>query len=57
MKFADFICREAILAQLQASDKEGAIREMVEALSKAGQVEAEESEGIVKAILKARGVG
>jgi PTS system fructose-specific IIA component/PTS system nitrogen regulatory IIA component len=57
MKFADFICREAILAQLQASDKEGAIREMVEALSKAGQVEAEESEGIVKAILKREELG
>ena len=57
MKFADFICREAILAQLAAIDKEGAIREMVQALCKAGQVEADESESIVKAILKREELG
>ncbi len=57
MKFADFICREAILAQLQAADKEGAIREMVQALCKAGKVEAEEFESIVKAILKREELG
>ena len=57
MKFADFICRKAILAQLAAGDKEGAIREMVQALSGAKQVEAEESESIVKAILKREELG
>ena len=57
MKFADFICREAILAQLTAFDKEGAIREMVQALSGAKQVEADESESIVKAILKREELG
>jgi PTS system fructose-specific IIA component/PTS system nitrogen regulatory IIA component len=57
MKFADFVCHEAILAQLEATDKEGAIREMVQALCKAGRVEAEESEGIVKAILKREELG
>ncbi|MCE5303853.1 MAG: PTS sugar transporter subunit IIA [Planctomycetaceae bacterium] len=57
MKFADFICRDAILAQLTAHDKEGAIREMVGALCKAGQVEADESESIIKAILKREELG
>jgi mannitol/fructose-specific phosphotransferase system IIA component (Ntr-type) len=57
MKFADFICREAILAQLHAMDKEGAIREMVQALCKAGKVEAGEFESIVKAILKREELG
>jgi mannitol/fructose-specific phosphotransferase system IIA component (Ntr-type) len=57
MKFADFICHGAILAQLTASDKEGAIREMVQALSSARQVEADESESIVKAILKREELG
>ena len=57
MKFADFICRDAILAQLTATDKEGAIREMVQALCSAGQVETEESESIVKAILKREELG
>jgi mannitol/fructose-specific phosphotransferase system IIA component (Ntr-type) len=57
MKFADFICRDAILAKLNAMDKEGAIREMVQALCKAGKVEKEEYESIVKAILKREELG
>jgi mannitol/fructose-specific phosphotransferase system IIA component (Ntr-type) len=57
MKFADFICRDAILAKLNALDKEGAIREMVQALCKAGKVEKEEYESIVKAILKREELG
>ena len=57
MKFADFICGDAILAQLTATNKEGAIREMVLALSKAGKVEAAEAESIVKAILKREELG
>lgn len=57
MKFADFICYDAILAQLTATDKEGVIREMVHALSSAGQVDSEESESIVKAILKREELG
>jgi PTS system fructose-specific IIA component/PTS system nitrogen regulatory IIA component len=57
MKFADFVCREAILAELAAVDKEGAIREMVQALCKAGKVEPSEFESIVKAILKREDLG
>ncbi len=57
MKFADFICRDAIRADLQAVDKEGAIREMVKALADAGKVDANEFESIVKAILKREELG
>ena len=57
MKFADFICPEAILADLAAVDKEGAIREMVKSLQDAGKIEAGESESIVKAILKREELG
>jgi fructose-specific phosphotransferase system IIA component len=57
MKFADFICREAILAKLEAVDKESAIREMVQSLCKAGKVEEKEYESIVKAILKREELG
>jgi mannitol/fructose-specific phosphotransferase system IIA component (Ntr-type) len=57
MKFADFICGDAILAKLAAVDKEGAIREMVQALRRAGEVKAEECESIVKAILKREELG
>jgi mannitol/fructose-specific phosphotransferase system IIA component (Ntr-type) len=57
MKFADFICREAVIAQLSAQDKEGAIREMVQALCRAGKVDQQQFESIVKAILKREELG
>jgi mannitol/fructose-specific phosphotransferase system IIA component (Ntr-type) len=57
MKFADFVSGEAILAQLAATDKEGAIREMVGGLCRAGRVQAAESESIVRAILKREELG
>lgn len=57
MKFADFVSREAIRAQLTATDKEGAIREMVQALLDAATIEADEFESIVKAILKREELG
>lgn len=57
MKFVDFICREAILADLTAQDKSGAIREMVQAMLKAGKIKAGEFESIVDAILKREDLG
>lgn len=57
MKFADFICSEAIRADLAAVDKEGAIREIVQALQGVGRIEAKEQENIVKAILKREELG
>ena len=57
MKFVDFIVPEAIQAELAASDKEGVIREMVQALMDAGQIEKDEFESIVKAILKREELG
>ena len=57
MKFADFICRESICADLVEEGKEAVIREMVQALLNAGQVDADEQESIVKAILKREELG
>jgi len=57
MKFSDFICRDAILANMAAVDKEGAIREMVQSLVDAKRVNAAEFESIVKAILKREELG
>ncbi|MGA2621139.1 MAG: PTS sugar transporter subunit IIA [Thermoguttaceae bacterium] len=57
MKFSDFICREAIRADLAAVDKEGAVREMVQSLVEARRVESGEFESIVKAILKREELG
>jgi mannitol/fructose-specific phosphotransferase system IIA component (Ntr-type) len=57
MKFADFLSRKAIRAQLTAGDKEAAIREMVQALAEAGDVGKDQTDGIVKAIMKREALG
>ena len=57
MKFADFVSAEAVCAELKAVDKEGAIREMAQALLDAERIEADEFESIVKAILKREELG
>jgi PTS system fructose-specific IIA component/PTS system nitrogen regulatory IIA component len=57
MKFADFVSPEAIRAQLVAVDKEGAVREMIQALLDAGKIKADEFESIVKAVLKREELG
>jgi PTS system fructose-specific IIA component/PTS system nitrogen regulatory IIA component len=57
MKFADFVSRDAIRANLEAEDKEGAIQEMVQALLDAGKIDSNEQASIVKAILKREELG
>jgi PTS system fructose-specific IIA component/PTS system nitrogen regulatory IIA component len=57
MKFADFISREAVRAELTADDKEGVIREMVQALVDAGKIHPEDFESIVQAVLKREDLG
>ncbi len=57
MNFADFVVPNAIRAELTADDKEGVIREMVQALMDAGQVVEDEFESIVQAILKREELG
>ncbi len=57
MKFADFVSREAVRADLTADDKESVIREMTQALLDAGKIPPAEYEGIIKAILKREELG
>ena len=57
MKFADFVCQEAIRAELAADDKESVIRELVAALVEAGKVSETDKEDIVKAIIKREELG
>ena len=57
MKFADFVSREAIRADITADDKEGVIRQMVQALLDASKVAESEYESIVKAIMKREELG
>ena len=57
MKFADFVCVDAIKADLAAEDKEGVIRELAGALVAASEIAEEDLEGIVAAIMKREELG
>ena len=57
MKFADFMCTEAIRADLKAEDKEGVIREMTHALLDAGQILEDDYKSIVKTLLRREELG
>lgn len=52
MRMSEFIIKEAISANLAGDRKEAVIREMVENLRAAGYFKGNESEDVVKAILK-----
>jgi PTS system fructose-specific IIA component/PTS system nitrogen regulatory IIA component len=57
MKFADFVSRGAVRANLAAADKESVIRELTLALKEASAIDEDEYESIVKAILKREELG
>ena len=52
MKFEDFVCFEATIPELQSTDRDGAIAELVAALVKAGRLPAELAEETTKAVIK-----
>ncbi len=52
MKFADFICFEAITPELKAKDRDDVIVELVSALDKAGKLGKGNRKEITKAIIK-----
>lgn len=52
MKFADFICFEAIIPELKARDRDGVIAELVSALYKVGWLGKGSCEEIIKAVIK-----
>jgi len=52
MKFADFICFEAIIPALKARYRDGVIAELVSTLDKAGQLGKGNREEIIKAVIK-----
>jgi PTS system fructose-specific IIA component/PTS system nitrogen regulatory IIA component len=57
MKFADFICREAIKTNLEADSKPEVIRKIAASLMEAGRIAEEQFDGIVEAILKREELG
>ncbi|QEG41422.1 PTS sugar transporter subunit IIA [Roseimaritima ulvae] len=57
MKFSDFISTKAIRADLASESKEAVIRELVQSLLDAGDINAEEQEDIIAAIMKREELG
>lgn len=51
MRLCDLVQPEAIVAELASSDRNGAIRELVEVLARSGAIEADSVESTVKSIL------
>ena len=52
MKLREFIVADAIVANLQATDRDGAIRELVTSLSKAGTLPESAVDEVVTALIK-----
>ena len=52
MKLREFIVTEAITPELKSSDRDGAIRELVEALATAGTLPADAVEEVIAALVK-----
>ena len=52
MKFADFVCFEAIIPELKTRDRDGVIAELVSALDKANRLGKGNCEEIIKAMIK-----
>ena len=57
MKIMDFLNPEAINANLQATDKKGAIKELVELLIKTGEVKSQDKDKVVKVLLEREALG
>ncbi len=52
MKFADFVCFEVIIPELQARDRDSAIGELVLAIDKAGRLGKGQCEEVTRAVIE-----
>ncbi|MEZ6135471.1 MAG: PTS sugar transporter subunit IIA [Pirellulaceae bacterium] len=57
MKFSDFVSTKSICAELNSTDKESVISELVDSLLSAGDISAADRDDIVKAIMKREELG
>lgn len=52
MKLRDFVCCEATITELQASDRDGVIEELVWSLDKAGRLRKDKCKDIIREVIK-----
>lgn len=52
MKLRDFVCIEATITELQASDRDGVIKELVTSLDKAGRIGKGKRQDIIREVIK-----
>ncbi len=52
MKFAEFVCFDALIPRLKSHDRDGAITELVEALDAAGQLGKDNCKKVVRAVIR-----
>lgn len=57
MKFSDFVSTKAITAELNSTDKPAVISELVDCLVKAGNINENDRDEIIKAIMKREDLG
>jgi len=57
MKITDFLSKKAIVMDIQSSKKEDVIKELVEALSEAGEIEKRSRNKIIEALLSRESLG
>jgi PTS system nitrogen regulatory IIA component len=57
MKIMDFLSEKAISADLKATNKEGVIRELIQLLIEAGEIDSKTKEKLVKIILAREALG
>ena len=52
MKFSEFVCFEAIVPELSAKDRDGAIAELVNALDKASALQGQKAKSLIKSVIE-----
>lgn len=52
MKFSDFVCFKAVMPEIKATDRDGAITELVNALVKGGKLKSGSAAEIIKSVIK-----
>ncbi len=57
MKLSDFLVKEALIPELQAVDRNGAIRELVESLSRADCINAGDVDSLVRSVIQRENQG